>query len=1260
MAKWLRRLLFVIVLLLVACGLLFIPGVQRSLFLTFASSDERPISVDYLRLLPGSFVAEGLEVSEGQYLVRVPSLEAEFSFGALLRGRLFVERMVSENVYVKIRKDERADIEKDREKGENDVPDFKGVLGGVSPIEIVELDVGGLVVGAGGEEAEFRIQAEELLAGQTGTVSLRFNPLADSPETLPAAEVVVSVTMSDDRSLEEIGLEGRLDSRSEKIQGNVQIDGSFQKTELGESYSVSIHSDNLLPEGGISLAGDFSAGEGVVDLEVKARGESLDFLQTFTSSALPPISFDMEGSTKWDSVEGFRLIQFQYRLESEAGAFQGFADPLRATGHFQLSADTDSLTINKMDFSVAPPLDAKPWVSIQILQPRTFAFGDSLDIPDGEIAELSVFLPEDFLNSFESGFRFADLNGSLQLVGNDENVSLTAEEPFSTSVRSVNNDAAVAVRLEPGAVLSTSFLKTSSVLILSEGERQMNLKLEAEFEGADYSQVSFNVMAEGAIAPLLALNPELLRREDGTVQMDLSGNYGEGLSLEGFLRADGVGVDGYDPMNIELTLRGGELDLNEQNVAKAELDLNWEVADRQSSISGLKVEASQGDDGRWTVDMPQGLLNLDVGSFPKSASSKTSVSDGSDELSIALPFGPGDFDWLREPAALPINVGEFSLRGAVSDAEISYDFTLKVSDLFPSEEGLIEVTMDPVAADSSLLGGTFSSKIRLDSTAVPTRVGGEARVRNLVAGGVDSGLDVAFTVTPGGPVDPIRLEVSPEGSDIVLFDLRSDLGQNEMRAEFKLDFANWLRTPFREAIPNLATGLLEGEISLREGALDTSLAVTGLSPLDAFESYDASVKASVETTESLTGEGALQVKNAKDETSDLKIEASKTGTHSLGLSIRGERLDLEMLQGFASVWSASRPSDEIGDTEETETDESQHWPLESLPFEVAGTFSLGQLIMAEIPSFRNFEGRFGADSRQGTLQLSADWLQDAPIALEGRISQSGGGVDGSIAGKVRRLPLGPLLSEINPQETPTIEGTSTLSIDFAGRADSLEDLPSKMVGGFDLLVKDGLLRSLRPEARVTRLVSVGSVAGLVLGSKLNRPGISALSELIDLFKVVPFDQLELSLERNEDRETVVDSLNFAGPYFSMTGSGRIEAADLDEVSDAPMNLDLSLGSRAPMSSPLKTLALLGPDIDERGYRLWKKPIQITGTLQQPNADDLWSLIIQAVERAATMSSKDLRRESEEAGEDAGEKPEKPSTEEIIERGVNSIFDLLGS
>ena len=109
-----------------------------------------------------------------------------------------------------------------------------------------------------------------------------------------------------------------------------------------------------------------------------------------------------------------------------------------------------------------------------------------------------------------------------------------------------------------------------------------------------------------------------------------------------------------------------------------------------------------------------------------------------------------------------------------------------------------------------------------------------------------------------------------------------------------------------------------------------------------------------------------------------------------------------------------------------------------------------------------------------------------------------------------------------------------------------------------------------------------------------------------------------------------------------------------------MELTLDLGAKPPLLRQLQILDLLGTNTEENGYRLWKEPVRLSGTFANPDTSDLWSRVIGAVERAATLKSKDLKKEDEARGgkpEDPKEK--KRSEEELIEEGVNQLFNILG-
>ena len=97
--RWGGGLLLLFALLI---GALFIPAVQKGIFVAVVSGPDRQVAVEKLRVGFDGVRVEGLEFSGSGLLLRVPQLDLSLSWRALVGKRVEVRSLVAEDLYIRL------------------------------------------------------------------------------------------------------------------------------------------------------------------------------------------------------------------------------------------------------------------------------------------------------------------------------------------------------------------------------------------------------------------------------------------------------------------------------------------------------------------------------------------------------------------------------------------------------------------------------------------------------------------------------------------------------------------------------------------------------------------------------------------------------------------------------------------------------------------------------------------------------------------------------------------------------------------------------------------------------------------------------------------------------------------------------------------------------------------------------------------------------------------------------------------------------
>jgi hypothetical protein len=581
------------------------------------------------------------------------------------------------------------------------------------------------------------------------------------------------------------------------------------------------------------------------------------------------------------------------------------------------------------------------------------------------------------------------------------------------------------------------------------------------------------------------------------------------------------------------------------------------------------------------------------------------------------------------------------------------------------ESGDLQLTVQPDETAAALF-----PKVDLDATV---GLDGKARIRSLQAkgevvgaGGTAEGRGFGFQAryTPDDPQDWLQLTLTgrPDGQELVAGTLARPEGQ--WQGDLRVDLTELAGRPFLDRFPRFSQGELTAVVRPQGEGLAADVKVAELVPAGTTENYSLDLQATTGSADGFPVDGSFRLTDARDKASSFDFSARRGDAEELQVSVKGPRLEVAVLQEFAAPWqealsgapSAAR-DEAVGKPEGAPASEetaAASNPLAGLPFPVSAEVAFTEVVLPDFPAVRNLGLQADASAEKADINLSADWQEDSGIRVTGSLqSPEEGPVDAQLSASFTDLAVGPLLQLLQPDQTPQITGIFTLQADLAGSAASLQALPAQLTGSVDLQGRDGVVRSLRPEERITQYIRAGSVITSIFGQGIDRPGVEALSEVVRLFQEIPFDRLQVSAQREASARTTFDPILFQGPYLALQGKGRIAAGPLDEVENLSMNLELAAGSRPPLTRPLSILGLSGPaPEDPDAYRPWVETIRLSGSLAEPNTSQLTGMLITAVTSAATKREKDLSEEQRAPREKSPE-------EELLEEGARKLFDLFG-
>ena len=215
----------------------------------------------------------------------------------------------------------------------------------------------------------------------------------------------------------------------------------------------------------------------------------------------------------------------------------------------------------------------------------------------------------------------------------------------------------------------------------------------------------------------------------------------------------------------------------------------------------------------------------------------------------------------------------------------------------------------------------------------------------------------------------------------------------------------------------------------------------------------------------------------------------------------------------------------------------------------------------------------------------------------------------------------PMLRALDPLKPVPVEGKFDLTTHLDGRALDPAGFKDTALGDVSLISRGGTLRVLGVKAgntanNVSKAALVVGLFGAITGngtaSKYAERG-QAGADVVKQLGTIKFDQLNVVVERDAQRNMVIKEITLISPGVRLAGSGKIAYMKGVPLVQQPLAINVQLGARDRLADNLRTLRLLGAGAgDPLGYLPLVEPITLDGTLQSIGTSQLQHLIDRAI------------------------------------------------
>jgi hypothetical protein len=227
--------------------------------------------------------------------------------------------------------------------------------------------------------------------------------------------------------------------------------------------------------------------------------------------------------------------------------------------------------------------------------------------------------------------------------------------------------------------------------------------------------------------------------------------------------------------------------------------------------------------------------------------------------------------------------------------------------------------------------------------------------------------------------------------------------------------------------------------------------------------------------------------------------------------------------------------------------------------------------------------------------------------------------------KMRDFDTAPLFRAFDPTNPPQIEGQFNVTSSITSQGRNPMDLFSRTGGDLQISSTGGMFRLIYSELTgrvetVGKVAAVGAFLGNVLSKNKSPTGISskvqAVAEVSKLLSAIAYDQMNLSVTRDDSLNIVFKDFTLISPEVRLIGAGQLTGGtDLDWLQQ-PMSLTFQMKARGRTGEVMNYLNILSPDKDDLGYADCVLPLHIGGSLLAPDTSELnYSLVKLTIEHS---------------------------------------------
>ncbi len=190
-----------------------------------------------------------------------------------------------------------------------------------------------------------------------------------------------------------------------------------------------------------------------------------------------------------------------------------------------------------------------------------------------------------------------------------------------------------------------------------------------------------------------------------------------------------------------------------------------------------------------------------------------------------------------------------------------------------------------------------------------------------------------------------------------------------------------------------------------------------------------------------------------------------------------------------------------------------------------------------------------------------------------------------------------------------ITGSWNGRVSAIGQTHLLDQLADSMQVSLSMEGSAGVLQLTRVNERANQTAQLLNLGLSLFGGQDGRLG--AVSQMTQYLQRVPYNAIRIDVERFPNGQVSIKDFTVQGPELLLSGNGSINAQNWKTLAQGALSMNLSMGTKGSFGESAQALGLTSQNLTG-DYLLWKKPINISGTLSNPNYSALSEIIQRAI------------------------------------------------